>query len=142
MKWAELSKKERGRLLVARVMGCFVLESESADHRVPDFPMGLAGFRWPIAFWNATIECWMIKDVAKEPRFFDPLSDLRDAWEIVTYTRTHMYTITNGRESSAMGLFIALEAFVGTDWWDIIDDMTPERLCVAVLCAIGENIEA
>ncbi len=77
MKWAELSDKERVRLVLQHVMGCFVLEATSTGWRTPEHPRGddavAIGFHWPIAFWNTDGECWMTRDIATDPIFFNPL---------------------------------------------------------------------
>lgn len=86
MNWAEMDDKERVRLVLQHVMGCFVLEATAKGWRTPDIPRGLnapAGFHWPIAFWNTDGECWMTRDSATDPTIFHPLRDMNDAWQIV-----------------------------------------------------------
>ena len=86
MQWDEMSDKERVRLMLERVMGYFVLEATTTGWRTPEFPRGTsapAGFHWPIAFWNTDGECWMVKDIADDATFFNPLHDMNDAWQIL-----------------------------------------------------------
>ena len=92
MKWDELNDKEQVRLVLQHVMGCFVLEATSTGWHTPNFPKGLnapVGFHWPIAFWNTDGECWMTRDIATDPIFFNPLHDMNDAWEVIEHTLQH-----------------------------------------------------
>ena len=89
MNWTELSDKERVRLVLQHVMGCFVLEATATGWHTPEFPRGTsapAGFHWPIAFWNTDSEFWMTKDIATDPTFFNPLHDMNDAWQVIEHT--------------------------------------------------------
>jgi hypothetical protein len=91
MKWSELDDKERTRLVLQHVMGYFALEATSTGWRTPELARGInapAGFHWPIAFWNTDGECWMTKDIATDPTFFDPLHDMNHAWKIITWANS------------------------------------------------------
>lgn len=149
IKWAELSKKERGRLIL-HAMDYFILENESADHRVPAFPRGIRvpdGFHWPIAFWNATVECWMTGDVATEPRFFDPLSDLCDAWKVL------QKAIDRGKGYAHMTLYhgdgyLEIDVHTQNEHKFLppvhVEHSTltaPETLCLVALKSMGRSIE-
>lgn len=90
-KWNDMTEKDKIRLLLEKVMGCFILEETAKGFTTPDFAKGKqapTGFHWPIAFWNTDGECWAYRDIGDNGvTFFDPLHDLNDAWKIVEKLR-------------------------------------------------------
>lgn len=90
IRWAELSDKDKVRLLLERVMGYFVLEETVKGYSTPDLPkraQAPAGFHWPIAFWNTDCDCWAYKDIADNgATLFHPLHSMDD----VKVVRQHM----------------------------------------------------
>lgn len=151
MKWTEMDAKERGRLIVQHVMGCFILETTAKGYNTPEFPRGInapAGFHWPIAFWNTDGECWMIEDIATDPQIFDPLCDMNAAWQVLQkamkqgshgYTQMTLY-------SSDEYLEIGVHLFDGNQSWPVVhlegaSLSASEMLCVAALRSCKVEIE-
>ena len=145
MQWDEMNDKEKVRLLLEPVMGCFVLETTATGWRTAEFPKGRnapPGFHWPIAFWNTDAEVWVIKETGDESLLFDPLHDLNDAWLVVR----EMNSPIDGSYDRYAAFIMALEKIIGSNlffdlfYCDPASDechLTPERTCQAALQAVG-----
>lgn len=139
IKWAELSEKEKTRLLLKHVMECYIFNTEQAfrdfieqakkDKLTPDLC-------WPAAYWNEAIERWLVRDQSHDPQPFNPLHDLNAVWQLVERV-THP-------PKKALGFRSPNVLF--SHWWDHAHlwaetkEEAAEAICLAALtCYLGEE---
>jgi Phage ABA sandwich domain len=137
-----MDEKEQVRLILQRVMGCFVLDATATGWHTPELrgAHAPAGFHWPIAFWNTDGECWMIKDIATDPTIFDPLHDLNDAWRIVEKLKEPDRDIEWTNYSSFADLCGELEELADSgSVFAVLWSITPERICKAALKVVERD---
>lgn len=88
MKWDEMTSKDKIRIILQQLFGCFTFESEKTFEECmknarKDYHTLPEGFHWPIAFWDEVVECWFERDQWRDPQPFDPLRNLNDTWRVV-----------------------------------------------------------
>jgi hypothetical protein len=141
IKWGELAEKEKTRLLLAYVMGCYTFTSEQAyldcmERTKRDHHSLPSGFHWPVAYWNEAIERWLVCDQSHDPQPFNPLHDLNATWQLVERV-THP-------PKKALGFRSPNVLF--SHWWDHAHlwaetkEEAAEAICLAALtCYLGEE---
>ncbi len=144
-----LLDKERTRLLIEHIMGWFLVEQTAKGGDMPDIPKGVyaaAGFGWPIAFWNTDAECWVMRDIADNTNtlFFDPLHDFNDAWCVLQKLKEREETLPEREKFTISRTFMAALGVHAYDSWGLpaitfwsLVSLTPERICLAALKAVG-----
>ncbi len=132
------------------VMGCWVTDITAKGYHDPELPhwreLVALGFHWPLAYWNTDGECWMIRDIATDAEFFNPLHDFNDAWlvlkqfyedhqdgELVSPLAYHLGITWYEQAYNSKVFQMNLEQLV---------NLTPEKLCIAILKTLSVNIEA
>jgi hypothetical protein len=143
MKWAELTDKDKARLILQHVIPHDMGENVRFVFNQIEVSRGKP-VNWPVAAWDEGAGCWWTRDIGSNwDTAFDPLHNWNDAWQVVRM----MNNPTPDYQHYAR--FIdALEEIVGsTLFFDLFycdkdgDHLTPERICIAALKAVGVEIE-
>jgi hypothetical protein len=145
VKWDELSDKDKVKLILERVYGYRIVESEQyVDKNRGKLP---ADFHWPIAWWDELHEAWGTRDRGDNwNTFFDPLNDMNVAWQIMDHFRPGRVDLSHIEQESHESFmrrakFVdQLDCRMSIRWWACTQKELCEAICKAALKASGIDI--
>lgn len=146
IKWQELADKDKVKLILQHIFGCFIYEDEQRHEEIRGIDAHNAGFHYPHAYWDQGVERWCVEGVSSEPEMFEPLHNMNDAWKVVEKMK-------EGRWSLFCYTLDDVLTRHQRDWDDstwrryvtwfecFMKRLNAESVCIAALLACGVKID-
>lgn len=150
IQWSELTNKEKVKLILQHVSGCFIYEDEQRHEEIRGVDAHNAGFHYPHAYWDQSVEHWRVAGETSmlrpfEPEIFDPLHDLNDAWHVTEaekFTKVELERFQTGPLVPPNQQYLCRIIASGRQSYAYAyGGAVQEAICIAVLRTCGLKVE-